>query len=423
MPLDTHDRQELEERLAPYFDKNVSFERLASGAIGPVAEAARFDPRRARDKVLAAGGEEAGRYTRFAVHPLDNQWCFHSTVRPLWNEPRPDMAEQQAFGNLFLVSRIAARRPDEGVPLVATRALPNDHLLDPNCHPIPVQIHRQSADLFGKAHSITANLSNVARLWLKSLDWDDPDGGYAAASGPWLHALAIAYSPAWLHDNHKGILAGWPRVPLPSKRAKLDKSISLGERVAALLDPDQQVTGITAGKISPVFLSVGSLTRDGGGQLTAADLVLTAGWGHGGKGSPVMPGQGKTTQLAAYDERVVAALEIEAVQLGLPLVTLTERLGPPVNLWLNDKAYWASVPSTVWNFSIGGYPVIKKWLSYREEGVLGRPMTKDEARNVTNLIRRLTALVLLGPALDANYQACRDDAADWSALGRETLTR
>ena len=49
----------------------------------------------------------------------------------------------------------------------------------------------------------------------------------------------------------------------------------------------------------------------------------------------------------------------------------------------------------MWNYYIGGYQVIKKWLSYREEAVLGRALTKDEAREVTAMVRRLTVIELL----------------------------
>jgi hypothetical protein len=31
------------------------------------------------------------------------------------------------------------------------------------------------------------------------------------------------------------------------------------------------------------------------------------------------------------------------------------------------------VPSRVWAYTLGGYQVIKKWLSYREHDVLGAP--------------------------------------------------
>lgn len=49
--------------------------------------------------------------------------------------------------------------------------------------------------------------------------------------------------------------------------------------------------------------------------------------------------------------------------------------------------------------------MIKKWLSYREKGLLGRSLSVDEARYVTETARRITALTLLGPQLDENYRA------------------
>ena len=51
--------------------------------------------------------------------------------------------------------------------------------------------------------------------------------------------------------------------------------------------------------------------------------------------------------------------------------------------------------------------MIKKWLSYREKELLGRGLTKEEARHVTDMARRIAALLLMGPALDANYEAVK----------------
>jgi hypothetical protein len=53
---------------------------------------------------------------------------------------------------------------------------------------------------------------------------------------------------------------------------------------------------------------------------------------------------------------------------------------------------------------------MKKWLSYREHELSGRPLTPDEAREVTHMARRLAALLLLAPALDANYAAAKASA-------------
>jgi hypothetical protein len=59
---------------------------------------------------------------------------------------------------------------------------------------------------------------------------------------------------------------------------------------------------------------------------------------------------------------------------------------------------------------VGGYQVVKKWLSYREKALMGRDLRLDEALYVTDLIRRLAALVALQSALDASYTAARDRA-------------
>ncbi|MBU2602343.1 MAG: hypothetical protein KKA32_09265 [Actinobacteria bacterium] len=48
---------------------------------------------------------------------------------------------------------------------------------------------------------------------------------------------------------------------------------------------------------------------------------------------------------------------------------------------------------------------MKKWLSYRERSLLGRDLSKDEAREVMNMARRIAAILLLEPALDTNCRA------------------
>ncbi len=75
-------------------------------------------------------------------------------------------------------------------------------------------------------------------------------------------------------------------------------------------------------------------------------------------------------------------------------------------MFLNADAYWRNIPETVWSFTIGGYQVLKKWLSYREQPLLGRALTPAEVRYVRDVARRLAALRLMAPELDANYRAC-----------------
>ncbi len=65
------------------------------------------------------------------------------------------------------------------------------------------------------------------------------------------------------------------------------------------------------------------------------------------------------------------------------------------------------MPQEVWAFTIGGYPVIKKWLDYRHIEKLKRPLRSEEVRYVGEMIQRIATLLALGSSLDANYQAVK----------------
>ncbi|MDA8248699.1 MAG: hypothetical protein M0Z28_05915 [Rhodospirillales bacterium] len=73
---------------------------------------------------------------------------------------------------------------------------------------------------------------------------------------------------------------------------------------------------------------------------------------------------------------------------------------------MNGASCWRNVPDAVWDLHIGGYQVLKKWLSYRDHSILGRPLDEGEVAHVQATARRLAALLLLGPALNASYRAC-----------------
>lgn len=83
------------------------------------------------------------------------------------------------------------------------------------------------------------------------------------------------------------------------------------------------------------------------------------------------------------------------------------------DVYLNDTAIWSNIPEQVWNYTIGGYQVIKKWLSYREFGILGRNLTTEEVREVTQIVRRIAAILLLEEELDENYERIKNHSYNW----------
>ena len=230
-----------------------------------------------------------------------------------------------------------------------------------------------------------------------------------------MHTLAIGYSPLYLSENRDGIRQDWPRIPLPAAKEGLLASADLGRSVAALLDAESPVAGVTSGTLRPELKALGAIARIGGGRLSERDLRLEARWGYAGQGGVTMPGPGRTAERDyTGDER--AAIGEGAAALGMPADAALALLGGGVrDVFLNDGACWACVPERVWTYRIGGYQVIKKWLSYREHELLGRPLTTEEARHVTAMVRRIAALLLMEPSLDANYQAVRDDAYEWDS--------
>jgi Type ISP C-terminal specificity domain len=119
-----------------------------------------------------------------------------------------------------------------------------------------------------------------------------------------------------------------------------------------------------------------------------------------------MPGGGRIVEHASWPNagEFEPALRAAFASATDPL----SALGAPLDVFLNHESYWTLVPSAVWEYRIGGYQVIKKWLSYRQYDLLGRPLTVEESRHVTNMVRRLTIVVLLSDELNANYRACRD---------------
>lgn len=84
-----------------------------------------------------------------------------------------------------------------------------------------------------------------------------------------------------------------------------------------------------------------------------------------------------------------------------------------LDIYLNGAAYWENIPKCVWEYYIGGYQVIKKWLSYREKGMLGRGLKVEEVEYVTEMVRRLAALIMLQEKLNTNYETVKSDTWIW----------
>lgn len=426
------DREPLEARMRQYYDPAVGIEVLAASGHGLAKEAARFDPKKARERALKAGGFEPVAVRRAFVRPMDYRWCYYTPLRPIWNEPRPWYAEQVWAGNLAFATRRKGVADPEGPPFCIVSAIGLQHSMHKDAYFVPIHVRgaeqgknasgSKQMDLLsggGDSRNTRANLSDRARRYLAAVGITaDVDRDREAASLLWMHALAIGYSPAFLTENRDGIRHDWPRIPLPSTAEALHDSASLGRQIAALLDTESPEPNVTSGSIRPDLRVVGVASRVGGGSLRAdvGELALRGGWGFVGKGGVKTAGKGKLLK-RPYSAEELEALREGASQLGLSLEAAMVRLGDETfDAYLNEVAYWKNIPVSVWNYTIGGYQLLRKWLSYREEPLLGRSLTPEEVRTVTHMARRVAAILLLEPRLDSNYQAVETSAFVWDSL-------
>ena len=182
----------------------------------------------------------------------------------------------------------------------------------------------------------------------------------------------------------------WPRIPLPGwgdgesegAAGALARSAARGRELARLLDPDTPVPGVTDGALRPGIATIAVPATVAGRNMTGEDFAVTAGWGHSGLGDAVMPGQGRAVE-RPYTPSERAELGDAAPMLGRTTF----------DIYLNRNAFWRNVPGTVWTYKLGGYQVLKKWLSYRERGVLERAPTPQEVLHFTDVARRIAAIL------------------------------
>ena len=380
------DREALARRMQRYLDRaNVSWEQLQAENHGLTKDASGYYPLGARMGLKNTDTYSDSLLVKYAFHPFDTRWCYYIAKNAIWNRPRPELWKHVQMGTDFIISRPASVVSDEGKPIIYTRILGDNDYQRGHSYYIPFHSVKTTAENGVNSYlqsSIirTANLSPVARAYLADLELPDPDVDDETAALLWRHALAIGYSPAYLSEHADGIRTDYPRIPLPASAGMLRQSATLGAQVAALLDTESPVPTVTSGMIRTDIRGIGELRTSG----AAFDLRLAANWGYI-SGGAVMPGRGR-------------------IEPDPPTP------GDRLRVYLNDSTWWDNVPLPVWDYTIGGYQVLKKWLSYRAERILERPLTNDEEREFRDIVRRLAALVALETELDANYQAVAAEA-------------
>ena len=310
------------------------------------------------------------------------------TEGKLLNEARPELW-RNLYGNEFLVAVPEPRKYSEIRPLLLSSAF-DLHLHDRGsiCFPIFTTEADSAPSLFEANAAPAKPRSNLNESLWASLKrhWHlegDLYGADALSLGARIARLcmAICHSPAY-EDEHKESLAqDWAHVPIPKDRALFEQLAAMGNRIGALLDPLRNVDLILSEILQGEQNTLAVLRRRGGGSVRQAELVVGYSFFGNAGGGWRMP-----------------ASDADLSDSGATVE-------PAGDLYINDEIYFQNVPLAVWTYELGGYPVLKKWLAYRDNG--RRPNTAlsiRESEHVQSMVRRIAALLALHAQLDSLYE-------------------
>lgn len=351
---------------------------------------------------------------RYCYRPFDMRWLYWEPDTKLLRRPRPTYARHPFKGNLWLEARrrhsksafdrgYVVHTPADGFGNGVSRFFP--------LYLSPENKQFSYFDTDGKA--LHPNLTIKAMVYAKTLQVTAPNLFY--------HLVAILHSPHYRRENDEALRLDWPRIPLPNNKQMLRRSAQLGQQLVMLLNPEIRVPKVTFGQLRPELEMIGRLTlledeaylENEPDQPARPDLTLTAGWGYVGRqgNSGIGPGQVIERDYTSVERN---AIEKGGATLGLTLNQLDNYLGlTTYDVYLNDTTYWSHIPRNVWDYTLSGYSVIKKWLSYREQTVLDRALKPTEADEVIQIARRITAITLMTPTLDRNYQTIKRTLYHW----------
>ena len=374
------DLDRLRARVSDYFDPGMSHEDIVRRHPSVMKSTARFDARVVRDALVKRGGPDENGFIRFAYRPFDNRWLYWESDGSLLDRPRPDYRPHVFEGNLWIEAREHEAKED------FSRGTLVRHMADNFGSGLSSYFPNWLRDGgVGNNENMgrRSNLSATAQRYVDRLGLGVEDLFH--------HVLATLHDPAYREANTGALRMEWPRIPLPDwpegdadgAATEVARSAARGRALARLLDTDAPIPGVTQGTLRPEVAAIAVPATVDGRNMAGDDFALTAGWGHFGQGDAVMPGRGRVVERAhTQDER--AALHDASTILG----------ETTFDIHLNRRAWWRNVPAAVWRYKLGGYQVLKKWLSYRERDILARPLRPEEVQHFTDTARRIAAILM-----------------------------
>ena len=175
------------------------------------------------------------------------------------------------------------------------------------------------------------NLSGAAQHYLQCIGANVEDLFH--------HVLSVLHDPAYREANAGALRMEWPRIPVPGWQDgdevggadELAESAARGRELAALLDSDTPVPGVTTGMLKQELAVIAVPYTMDGGNMDGDDFDVTAGWSHFGAG------QGRRASVdvggaRGARRRCLDARRLDARRLSQRPGVLAQRVGQRVEL-------------------------------------------------------------------------------------------
>ncbi len=364
----------------------------------------RYNAKEMRSYLQKHSKYEQSAIVPYELFPYDVRYIYYEATGKLINEKRPELWENLA-GNEFLIAVPEPRKVSEARPMF-TSGLFDLHLHDRGCVGIPLQVKQavEEGNLFngGKHSSPPAQANLDPKVWeTLGKAWGLKGGLDGTSAKHFVRqlmrvCLAVCHASDY-QEEHRGFLAqDWAHIPIPKDQKLFRELAETGDDVATLLNPFADATEVIQ-KWVPNATTLAVLTRKAGsGPIRSRDLEITISYFGGAKGGwhPRGSEHGETT---------------EAVAEG--------RTG---DIDINDSICFSNVPEPVWLYELGGYPVLKKWLAYKDtKRRPGQPLTLEEKDSFRGIVQRISGLSAMQSRLGALYGRAASNAWTRQELGLE----
>lgn len=387
------DRDQLLARMQDYFS-GMSLEKLRERHPILMEDRARYDAAAVRAKLKREVGLVETKIVPYVVFPLDQRWLYYETSCKFLNEARAELY-RNLRDNEFLVTVPEPRKESETRPILLTTAF-DLHLHDRGSVSFPVETMPADSfagTLFASQNEAPKRQANLAEnVWSAMKNAYSLKGDLQGRDARRLArqiaraSLALCHSPQYQAEHKESLAHDWVHVPIPKSFELLEELADAGDALGILLNPVASPVRILKDLLADELKQMAVPTMIGGGNVGEHNLRVEFAFFGGAQGG--------------WRERPVAQNEPMHDEWG----TTTG------DLYINESVFFRHVPEQVWRYELGGYPVLKKWLGYRDHG--RRPdvsLSMQETAHLRSMVQRLCAVLRLHSSLDSLYEsACKD---------------